>query len=170
MSGTATGGDAYYNLFDNSNGFPNGIIPGETYFAKVSGHVDIMMQVYSYNPSLTRITNVYPSDGKIEITIPSTATGMRARLTVVSGKTINADILPEIRATSTLHEITPIVTRSESNIIDNEIFSVREYLHDIVQGLSEATTNGVTFTPNKDGTITTSGTTGSSYATYHIFN
>lgn len=84
----------YSELYNNQNGFPNGLSAGSKFYAcfkrnNVSGSCGLQIGYYEGGSSMAESLL---ADNNEPITIPSNATGMIVRLRVGSGETVNSFI------------------------------------------------------------------------------
>lgn len=92
MSGTATA-TSIYNLYQQEDSFPDGIVPGGTYsFSFGATNQNVTFRIYFYIGSDLRAVEWFQSDGVVHV--PTNATGMLIRIGVLSGTTVNETVHP----------------------------------------------------------------------------
>lgn len=93
LDGTASNGNAMFNLFFDQAALPSWMAAGETYYGYCTMQNDVIFEVYSYHSGafqaewrFNSVTEPYP------FTIPSDADGLLIRLRVLDGTTVHRTV------------------------------------------------------------------------------
>lgn len=130
ISGTATDGDFSSPLiFDNSSALPQNISAGDILTININDRVDdVFLQLFVYaNGEWSDLAMVYKT---AQCTIPNNATGLRMRIFVYEGKTVNGNFSFTITKSvivKTQQEILPVILPAKDSIVETIEAALTKY-------------------------------------------
>lgn len=145
VSGTASGRDAIYSLFNSLNSLPSGMILGGKYRLKYESENVLFQVLINKNGAFNRILLSTYKDVNFEL--PSDAEGVTIRLAVLDGITVNETVSPVL--------LTDVLTNSEIMTTLKNYGSYDVLLGELRQ--KDGTSNGITYTWD-NGVCTVNGT------------
>ena len=134
VSGTASGGVTFSNFINKSDGLPEKIKAGETYYFQTNA-VNSKLQIFPLlNGEIIQNAYVNVVNEKKAVTIPANANGLIARIAVSNGVTVNETVYVRGFASMTNAELTEKVADLDGGRIGNPNAHLRSFGNSILTG------------------------------------